>query len=348
MQNRIPIRYLLPLVGMLALSGWGAASLWKAEDTNPRFRDYASGINQDVFKGLYSPARSGSFEVWPGVTSKWNQPRDVSSTTPHQGVDLNMAKGTPVYPIWPGWIVYQSGRQPGSTSLYPAGATSSTWELVMVLDWNNNGVNDDAVYVKYDHLEHVGYVTSSTTRVGVATQIATSGDEGGAYLNSPHLHFGIIWPYSSSTRNGEWTSMNHHYYFAEAAAWNYGYDLDFISDAYRTSGNVVWVNAYVGSNTYRYRVSPSDVHVLHRRSGTSTWTATQMAQVDSFNFNLNLNNLGYATGTALHWLVRVRRGAMTTTYESHKSAYWPPRFAHPLDDPNASPAAYPYYTATTQ
>lgn len=328
----------------LGLGAWKSAALWKAEDTNPRFRDYAASVNQDVFKDLYSPARSGGAETFPGVTSKWNQPRDVASTTPHQGVDLAMAKHTPVYPVYDGWIVYQSGRNASGTALYPAGTTTAAWELVMVLDWNNNGVNDDAVYVKYDHLERVGFV-GNNVKVSPATQIATSGDENGDYVNAPHLHFGLIYPYSSTTRNGEWTSMNHHY--AYTSSWNYGFDMDFIADAY-IANNFVTATTYVGSGGARYRVNASDVHLLHRRVGTSTWTASLMAQADSFTFQKDLNTLGYAPGTQIQWMVRSRRTAMTNSYEAHESAYWPPKFAHPVDDPNASPAAYPSYTTTTQ
>jgi murein DD-endopeptidase MepM/ murein hydrolase activator NlpD len=112
--------------------------------------------------------------VWD-VISKYNQPRIVPAgyTNPHQGTDLATPYGTTVYPIERGWVT---------------DVRNSEHEVDIQLDINGDGIKNDNVYVRYDHLADIfvqvgDYVTPVTI-------IAYSGNEGGQV--GAHLHFGVM------------------------------------------------------------------------------------------------------------------------------------------------------------
>lgn len=51
-----------------------------------------------------SPLAPDEKSGFVSVNSKWNQPRNVKGTNPHNGVDLYAREGTPVYAPYAGWI----------------------------------------------------------------------------------------------------------------------------------------------------------------------------------------------------------------------------------------------------
>lgn len=298
-----------------------------------RFRDYALG---GVYKDFRIPTRSAGTEVTYAVTSKWQQPRD-QGTTPHQGTDIAAPMNTPVHPVYAGWIVNQDGYNSNGTCCLRG--TGDAFELIMQLDVNDNGIQDDAVYLKYDHVERVGF-RSNNVYLTPADQVATSGDEDGVY--APHLHFGLLNPRSGST--GRWTGLEHHYSWV--AGWNYGDDLDFISWVVNGTGNVVQATSYVMSDGVRQSLPAGNVVLFHRRAGTSTWASRTMTLTTTADrWQVDLDTLGYAAGTSIHWFIRSIRPNLV---EPHNAGFFPPEFAHANNNPNAVANAYPFYTAVTQ
>jgi murein DD-endopeptidase MepM/ murein hydrolase activator NlpD len=341
MRNRIK-GFAAVTLGVLCVLSTVAAgvAVFDPEQYNlDRFRDYAEGIDNDTWKDLYGPLIDASGgDYFPAVQSKWQQPRDTG-TSPHQGTDVGAPMYTRVLPVWAGWIVYQSGRRPDGTCCVSDVNGAVLWEMVIQLDWNGNGSQDDAVYVKYDHLERVGYYTNGTY-VTAADIVAQSGNENTMY--GAHLHFGLLYPKEAQT--GRWTSINHHYGWV--TAWYNGDDLDFISYVSRAADNTVSATAYVMSDGQYQPLSPGSVHLFHRRSGTSSWSSSPMALTsESDRYAIDIDFLGYAPGTQIDWLVRALRTGLD---DPHYAGFFPARYAHPNNDPNAVAAAYPFYVSFTQ
>ncbi len=300
-----------------------------------RFRDYAMG---GVYKDFWIPTRDASGgEVTYVVTSKWQQPRD-QGTSPHQGTDIGAPMNTPVYAGYYGWIVNQDGYNSNGTCCLRG--TGDPYEVILRLDVNDNSVQDDDVYMKYDHVQRVGF-RSTGAYVTPSDQVATSGNENGAY--AAHLHFGLLNPRSGST--GRWTGIEHHYSWV--TDWNQGDDLDFISYVVKDAANLVRATSYVMSDGQRQSLPAGNVVLFHRRAGTSTWSMQTMTLVSGIadRWQVDLDTLGYAPGTSIQWLIRAIRPGLV---DPHNAAFFPPEFAHPNNNPNAVANAYPSYTAVTQ
>ena len=326
---------LLACAGTLGAAG--GARAFDPESTLERFRDYAMGGS---YHGFWYPLRDAAgTEVWYRVNSKWQQPRD-EGTTPHQGVDLGSGVGTRVYPVYNGWIVYQSGRRSDGTCCFTDASGQTLWEMILQLDVNDDGIQNDAVYHKYDHLERVGY-RSTGVYVSTADMVATSGNENGQYTGA-HLHFGNLNPRSGQT--GRWTGMERHYGWS--ADYNYGDDLDFISYVTKDAYNVVQATTYVMSSGTRTSITAGNVRLFHRRAGTSAWSNAAMTLTATADrWQIDLDGLGYGPGVSIQYFVRSSRAGLV---EPHNSAFFPAIFAHAINDPNATAALYPYYTAVTQ
>jgi murein DD-endopeptidase MepM/ murein hydrolase activator NlpD len=315
-------------------------SLWAdAESYIARFRDYTLG---GAVLDFWIPTRdtSGNEVVYP-VNSKWQQPRD-QGTSPHQGTDLATPMNIPVYaPYW-GWIVGQDGKN--TSGVCCIRESTNSFEVVLRLDLNDNGVQDDQVYFKFDHVERVGY-RSTGSPVTPSDQVATSGDENRTYLNAAHLHFGPLNPKEATTSNGRWTGLERHYTWVPE--WRYGDDLDFISYVVKDTFNNVRATSYVMSDRVRQSLPAGNVVLFHRRSTGGTWSVRTMTAVagEADRWEADLDTLGYGPGVSIHWMIRATRPGLV---EPHNAAFFPPEFAHPNNNPNAVAAAYPFYTAVTQ
>lgn len=321
-------------VALAAMVTWLEAN---TENYTARFRDYAMG---GAYKSFYVPSRDAlgnerTFEV----NSKWQQPRDVTNgTTPHQGADILAPMNTPLYPVYWGWIVAQDGRN--SSGVCCINESTDAFEIIMQLDVNDNDIRDDEVYMKYDHVERVGFRTTGAF-VTPSDQIATSGNENGGV--GAHLHFGPLNPRSGST--GRWTGLERHYGWV--GEWRSGDDLDFISFVVRETDNTVRATAYLRTAAGPSTPLPAgNVVLFHRRAGTSTWTARTMTlTAEADRWAVDLDTLGYAPGTSIQWLIRATRPNMA---DPHNAGFFPPEFAHPNNNPNAVANPYPFYTAVTQ
>lgn len=338
-----PSRAGLLLLGVLVAGGVETGSVdAKNPDSGLRFVAYARGVSMNTQLDLAIPLRTRSgTPLVAEVNSKWNQPRDTG-TTPHRGVDLAVPAGTPVYSVLNGWVAYQSGKTPaGRCCVNDTGAVK--WEMVIQLDWNRNHRRDDAVYLKYDHLERVGFVRTGAW-VTPASQVATSGNEGGTV--GAHLHFGLLSPKDPVGNDGQWTSMEPHYRWV--ADWRAGADLDYISAVRLSTNNVVEATAYVVSGGQRTPLPPDHVVLFHRRSGAAEWSRTVMNPVRNAHnrFGIALDDLGYSAGSRVDWMVRAVRPGLKK--EEHPAGFFPPGPRHAHDDPNRVPFHYPHFTATTR
>ena len=250
--------------------------------------------------------------AWRSVTSKWNQPRNVNGTNPHQGVDLDASMGTSVCAVWNGWLT-----------------NTGTYSVRLQLDINNNNVQDDSdsVYCNYFHLS--GKKPNGYYRKGA--QVGASGDEGGKY--EPHLHFGGIDANSKWYRNEvnyRWTSY-----------WNYGRDVDSFS-------NVQWnwpscnITVYFKDESGTYKAQ--EVVIWHREHGTSTWTfGGSMVYEDNYTYSYDFSSR-YSGGTTIDWLVRMRRPNLPSG--TYPYCWAPAKYDCPDPNPNNASYSYVYYKNT--
>jgi murein DD-endopeptidase MepM/ murein hydrolase activator NlpD len=306
------------------------------------FRDYAPGVDMNTTKGMNSPTRDSSGnEIFHGVTSSWMQPRDVEGTSPHNGTDTAAPFDTALHPTFPGWIIYQSGNKTdGNCCVYDSNGFAK-YEILLRLDRNGNKSQDDDVYLKYDHVHKVGFYANGAY-VTPSDKIATSGNENGKA--STHLHFGLLYP-KDSGNNGRWTGLERHYTWA--SAWKYGDDLDLISFLKLNSYNQLYATIYVMDETNLEKIADGNVLLYHRKSGTSTWSYTEMKRTTSTGdrFTIDLDTLGYPSNTGIHYLIRAVRSGLSN---DHKAGFFPNLYKHPDDNPNGATYAYPYYNGITQ
>lgn len=250
--------------------------------------------------------------TWAQVTSKWNQPRQVSSgSNPHQGIDLYANIGTRVNAVESGSMMHLSYGYPLGVSLQ---------------------VNTSpAYYVHYYHLETwepAGYYYKGQ-------KIATSG-----YYQQPsdaHLHFGGVTTNVESSRKWYRNEVNYRW----TTAWNSGKDVD----SYAVVGwwnNVASITAYflTGSNP----IFPGEVRIFHRRAGTSPWTdGGTMTHVGDHCYTYDFTGR-YPQGTDIDWLVRIKRNGLTV----YSYCWAPSKYDQPDPNPNNVATPYPYYRNRVQ
>lgn len=258
------------------------------------------------------------------VTSKYNQPRNVNGTNPHRGTDLGSAYGTNVQSPWNGWVALAA---PGS------------YELTLRLDINNDGVKNDSVYVKFDHLSSV--LVANGAAVTKGQTVGRVGNEGGVY--AAHLHFGLMKDVDNNATADVW--IRNEPYYRTVSGWDFGKMLDFV--AFSTfSSNKAQVTVYSKDETGKQDVAAADVVFYHRKVGSSWWNAkTAVKSGDVFSFDLST---AYPAGTQVQWMVRAHRTSIKGKI-SYTWAYMPPKFNQPDNSPNTAPAnVFDYYVNTVQ
>ena len=271
-------------------------------------------------------------DIWD-VISKYNQPREVPTgyTNPHQGTDIAAPYGTYVYPIERGWITY---------------VNDSEHEVDIQLDINGDGIQNDNVYVRYDHLADIFVQVGNY--VNTVTSIAYSGNEGGKV--GAHLHFGVMKQDSANTGRPDYWVRNEPFYRTYPFEWNNGKKLDFISYSTWDGGKTAAFYAYAYDDTYGYgAIDNGDAVVFHRKSGTNAWamkTATSGGGV--YRYYADLSTI-YPVGTQVDWMVRVVRSNIKN--KPGVNYYWAfhnPKFAQPDFDPNSTSNQFDYFTNTRQ
>ncbi|WP_139490226.1 M23 family metallopeptidase [Brevibacillus dissolubilis] len=256
------------------------------------------------------------------VTSKFNQPRNVNGTNPHNGTDLGAAYGTNVYAQWNGWVT---------------SASPSAYEMFLYYDINGDGIKNDNVFVKYDHLSSIVVSSGAVTK---GQLVARSGSENGVY--PAHLHFGLRRDTGTDGVSDVW--IRNEPYYRHVTGWDNGKDLDFIS--YSTfNSNTASVYAYAHDSAGEESINSGDVVIFHRKQGTSAWTATT-ATKNGHQFTVNMTGR-YPAGTIIEWTARANRSSVKGVI----SMYWgfhPPKYYQPDYDPNATAYKYDFFTNTVQ
>lgn len=249
--------------------------------------------------------------TFAGVNSKWNQPRNVKGTNPHNGVDLQATEDTPVYAPWAGWTTNITGAGP--------------YDVQLQVDANNNQIKDDGdYYVRFYHL-------NSREAPGYKTQGQLIGKSGIQGTNSPHLHFGIC----SIIGGLKWLRNEVNYRYT--TNWNSGRDLDIYALVqWNASGaNTPSLIAYVRNDGAKEPLS--EVRMYYRTTTSGAWTdggvMTKSGDTYSYNFNGK-----FARGTTVYWMVRLKRSGVSL------AVFCPAKFYQPDNNPNASSYAYGYWT----
>lgn len=245
---------------------------------------------------------------WYGVTSKWDQPRSVG-TNPHQGIDLAAPYGTSTKAVWDGWV----------TSI-------GTYSISLKIDANSNGVQDDSTY--YCYYYHLS-AKKPNGYYAKGTEVASSGDEAGAY--PAHLHFGGV------SANSDWyrTEMNYRW----TSYWNYGKDIDVFSNV-QYGSNTAQITAYFKDEAGTY--TPGEVRIFHRKTGTSAWTdGGLMTNTGNYVYTYNFTGK-YAAGTSIQWMVRMQRAGLSV----YSYCWAPAKFDQPDPNPNSTAYTYAYYSST--
>ncbi len=259
------------------------------------------------------------------VTSKFNQPRNVNGTNPHRGTDLGSPFGTNVLAPWNGWVAISA---PGS------------YELVLRLDINNDGVKNDSVYMKFDHLSAV--LVGAGVAVTKGQTVGRVGNEGGVYAS--HLHFGLMKDIDNNATADVW--IRNEPYYRTVSGWDFGKMLDFIALS-TFSSNKAQVTVYAKDETGKQDVAAADVVFYHRQVGSTWWNAvTAVKSGDVFSFDVKAK---YPTaGTQVQWTVRAHRTSIKGKI-SYTWAYMPPKFDQPDHSPNTAPTnVFDYYVNTVQ
>lgn len=275
------------------------------------------------YPGFLMPNRSDSNDAISksySVSSKYNQPRN-EGTNPHRGTDLLSPFGRPVHAVWNGWVVYANAAQ---------------HEVDIRLDVNQNYLEDDNVYVRYDHLSEVNVIEGQP--VSQIQRIGKSGNEGGSV--AAHLHFGMMVRFStSSSRPNLW--MPNSPFYTQETDWRGGSMLDFISfPNWRSNYASVFAYGFDQNMPYYKPIAARDVWFFHRISGSgSPWNRQQAKKGanDSFYFNFGDK---YPNNTLVEWMVQANRTDLKNTGFPYYWAYYPAKFAQPASDPNSTPNTF--------
>ncbi|MBS3886074.1 MAG: hypothetical protein KGZ56_03365 [Dethiobacter sp.] len=253
-----------------------------------------------------------------GITSKWNEPRDVG-TNPHPGIDVDTVSGLALLAVWCGWLQAPS-----------LGSNAMGVDFTKRLDLNQNRIVDDPpMFINYYHANSVfspGYYQRGH-------QIGTTGQS--------HIHWGGT---AAGPYNTRWFRNEIHYRWLAEDVWRAGRDVDTFSRV-SWNNNVARVTAYFRT-TQLTSPPPAEVRIFHRRSGTNNaWTdggsmTAEPGNVFAFNFTGR-----YPANTNVDWLVRIMRGGLATNI--YPWAWAPARFDWPNSNPNAATTQQrPFYTNT--
>lgn len=269
--------------------------------------------------------------VWD-VISKYNQPRIVTGgTNPHQGTDLPTPYGTSVYSVARGWV---------------AKVEPSLHEVDIQLDINGDGIRNDNVYVRYDHLANI--LVQENQYVNTVTTIAYSGNEGNTV--GAHLHFGVMKQDSANVGRPDYWVRNEPFYRTSPFEWDNGKKLDFISYSTWDSGKIASFYAYAYDDEYGYgAINSGDAVVFHRTSGTNAWAMKTAITGGGVNrYYADLSTI-YPVGTKVDWMVRVvRSNIVGKPGANYTWAFHNPKFAQPNFDPNSTSNQLDYFTNTRQ
>jgi len=199
--------------------------------TNPNFADdkpaYMHLFNETSFSepgfDALSPFRTnelGEVEIFYGIISKLNQPRNTNGTSPHGGVDIKANAGTHVYPIADGKVVsidWDTSGQMGTVFIEHG-------DFIVLY---RHIVPDSGLYTNQE-------VTYNET-IGIVDEIKE--------YTPAHLHISWCANEASSYPANKLFNLYDH-----VEDYNYGRDCDFFSEPYipfgpRSRSNVFFIHS---------------------------------------------------------------------------------------------------------
>ncbi len=109
--------------------------------------------------------------------------------------------------------------------------------------------------------------------------------------------------------------------------------------------NTAQITIYFMDDPYTY-ISPSEVEILHRKAGTSTWRdGGSMYYKGNYIYEYYFYGK-YPAGTSINWLVRIKRSGLSVYVYSY--CWAPAKYDQPDPNPNSTSNPYAYYTNTIQ
>lgn len=269
---------------------------------------------------LLSPPMRGNL-AHAHVNSKHNQPRLVGSN-PHQGIDLDTGAN--------GQFVYAPCRA-RVVEIRTGGAGNRI--LILQLDFDEDGAYDN-LYMTYMHL--AVYLCDEGTVVDRETAVAISGSTGAL---GPHLHFELntMYDYTATGEGTVWASVPAHPYYRHAAGWNYGKDLDFITDVRWSAGSIVFATIYAHDENGHHPVPEGFVAVFCKQEEDKYWRGPLEMRKQADEFSFDFAAAGFAPGSNIRWFIRARRA---DTVPDYNWSFYPPKYYRPPPRPEQTDLGY--------
>lgn len=254
---------------------------------------------------------SGS-QIWPTVTSKWSEPRNVDGTSPHVGVDLSISTSKIIVAVADGTLKNLKDSL-NTVSLETA----------------------SGVYCHYEHMV-VATTTYPDGTYAEGDRIGTGGSVGAA---AEHLHFGA---YSKNEIAGRKAYRTETLY-RDTASWNYGRNLDVFSQAKFLSSKIAQITVVFSGTGNTHTEVPSAVTLFYRTAGSSNWIQGGAMQRigTTFDYKFDFQNV-VPTGTNIQWMARITRNLGIT----YPYAWAPAKYYRPDTNPNSTSNAYGYFPNT--
>lgn len=272
--------------------------------------DVVFGNTPPSIVNFISPLSQNSTSGFALVNSKWNQPRNVKGSNPHNGVDLNALEGTKVYAPYAGW----------STKIAAAGND----DIEFLVDANKNGEKDDGDYkIRFYHMK-------SAESNGYKNQGDLIGYSGKQGTTAAHLHYGIC-----STNGGlKWLRNEVNYRYLSSNNWASGQDLDIYSQV-RWTNNKASLIAYVRDDGTKRALK--EVRIYYRTTPSGAWTdgGVMTKSGDTYTYDFTGK---FTSGTTVYWMARLTRDGVT------QAAFCPAKYYQPANNPNSASQPYGYWT----
>ncbi len=269
--------------------------------------------------------------VYDEVGSKYSQPRTVSGvssfTTPHRGTDFSVQwtnEDSDVHAVADGTLI----------------ATPDPWKMAERIDGTHFAV--------FMHVRPLaGFASGRVVVAGEKVARIGFSNENGGY--NEHVHFGM----TLDSALAVWRPISP--FFAHAAGWRGGRDLEFISFPKVDEGNRLTVVAYTltGGAWAKHFQGCSAVSVFYRKKGATAWQRGEASVVERFAtgaadepwvWGFDLGQAGVA-GDAIQWYLVAYRDpdhplddGYDITIDAHNFALYPAGFAHPADVASAYPS----------
>lgn len=311
-------RFIIPLLSCMLICSTLVSPILPAA----AYSSYSETFIVDAIDGTTrwaSPIKNGSTYIYPTITSKWNEQRSESGTSPHVGIDVAIVQSKTI-------VAVTSGHLKKDTSADGQKFNSFT------INTNHPTKN---VYCHYEHCSTV----SAEGYYQQGDQVGVGGEYGAP--KSPHLHFGAYDTASIGTRKG----YRNETLYRNAQSWNNGRNCDTFSVVGWLNDTTAAVTLVFSGKGNPHNEKPYAAQIYYRVAGDTSWTGpynmTNSGSATDFTYKYDFSNL-VSSGTEIQWVVRYRRSTPT-------SYMWAPaKYYNPSSDPNGSTNKWGYVTSTVR